>query len=412
MKRYIAVYVFLMLLVLAGFLVLASQFEPLASPELDMVEANRIVYDVEHNWGQWDMLKSYAYDFIVLNIDGNAVYKTNPSLPDTLHAGTKACLIRMDIENIGHVMLDVGIQNDMNKAITDRKTPVLLSGFVILAAMIIMLAVMWFTILRPFIKLRRFAANIAAGRLDTALPMDRGNIFGAFTESFDVMRQSLYESRQKEVAATQSKKELIAALSHDIKTPVTSIRLMSELLQVQITDEGQLEKVKSIESKTIQIDKLVSNLLGSTLEELGQFNVTVTDEDSSVLRELLLNEEVQVPSIPRCLVSIDIQRMTQVIGNIVENSRKYAGTSVAASFMLVDSFLQMDISDYGRGVLESELELLSTKFYRGTDAVRSAKQGEGLGLYIAKTLMEKMNGDLTCITRPDGFTVRLLIKLS
>lgn len=412
MKRYIAVYVLLLLTVLAGIFLLASQFEPLPSAELDMIETNRIARDVECNWGQWENLNAYLYDFIILDANGNCVFKTESELPDTLHAGTKACLIRIDIENMGYVMLDVGIQNDINKAIADRKIPVLLSGFAILTAMIMLLAAMWFTILRPFTKLRRFAANIAAGRIDTALPMDRGNIFGAFTESFDIMRQSLYESRQKESAATQSKKELVAALSHDIKTPVTSIRLMSELLQVQITDAGQLEKVKSIESKTIQIDKLVSNLLGSTLDELGQLSVTVADEDSIVLCDLLLNEDVQIPSIPRCLVSIDIQRMTQVIGNIVDNSRKYAGTSVAASFLLVDSFLQMDISDYGRGVPECELELLSTKFYRGSDAVKSAKPGEGLGLYIAKTLMEKMDGDLICLTRSDSFTVRLLIKLS
>lgn len=412
MKRYIAVYASLMLLVLTGFIVLASQLEPLSSPELDMIEANRIVDDVEQNWGHWEKLRVYAYDFVILDANGDSVFKTNPDMPDTLHTGTKNCLIRMDIENMGYVMLYVNIQDDLNKVIADRKPLVLLSGFAILAAMLMLLAAMWFTILRPFTKLRRFAANIAAGRLDTALPMDRGNIFGAFTESFDIMRQSLYESRQKEMAATQSKKELVAALSHDIKTPVTSIRLISELLQVQIVDADQLEKIKSIETKTVQIDRLVSNLLGSTLEELGQFSVTVTDEESTVLRDLLLNEDVQITSIPRCLISIDIQRMTQVIGNIVDNSRKYAGTSVAASFLLIDSFLQLDISDYGRGAPETELELLSTKFYRGADAIKSAKQGEGLGLYIAKTLMEKMDGDLTCMTRPDGFTVRLLIKLS
>lgn len=412
MKRYIVGYVLLLSAVLTGILVLVSRLEPLAPPEVDMVEANRIAYDVERNWNQWEKLNTYAYDFLVLDANGGSIFKTKPELPDTLHAATKACLIRMDIINMGYVMLDVGIQNDINKEIVDRRASVLTAGFAIIVIMSILLVTLYFNILHPFSKLRTFAAHVAAGHLNTTLPMDKGNIFGAFTESFDVMRQSLLESKQNELAATQSKKELIAALSHDIKTPVTSIRLMSELLQVQVTDAGQLEKLKSIESKTVQIDKLVSNLLGSTLEELGHFSVIPTDEDSAVLHELLLREDVQTPNIPRCLISIDIQRMTQVIANIVDNSRKYAGTSVAASFLLVDSFLQMDISDYGHGAPESELELLCTKFYRGTDAVNSAKQGEGLGLYIAKTLIEKMDGDLMCMTRPDGFTVRLLIKLS
>ena len=73
--------------------------------------------------------------------------------------------------------------------------------------------------LTPFRKLRRFARDVAAGNLDIPLEMDSYGSFGAFTESFGLMREELKKARENERAADQSKKELVASLSHDINTP-------------------------------------------------------------------------------------------------------------------------------------------------------------------------------------------------
>ena len=84
-------------------------------------------------------------------------------------------------------------------------------------------------VIKPFKKLKGFAVRIAAGNLDFPLEMDRINLFGAFTESFDVMRDELKRSRIAEARAEAEKRELVAELSHDIKTPVASIKAASEL---------------------------------------------------------------------------------------------------------------------------------------------------------------------------------------
>ena len=86
------------------------------------------------------------------------------------------------------------------------------------------------TVFKPFKKLQSFAVNVARGNLDIPLKMDKNNPFGAFTESFDIMREELAAARQSEYAANRSKKELVASLSHDIKTPVASIKAVSELM--------------------------------------------------------------------------------------------------------------------------------------------------------------------------------------
>ena len=94
-------------------------------------------------------------------------------------------------------------------------------------------------VLRPFQRMRGFARRVAAGELDIPLEMDKRNAFGAFTESFDLMRDELRRSRESERAAQQSKRELVASLSHDIQTPVSSIRAVAELMEITAADDGQ-----------------------------------------------------------------------------------------------------------------------------------------------------------------------------
>ena len=112
------------------------------------------------------------------------------------------------------------------------------------------------------------------------------------------------------------------------------------------------------------------------------------------------------------IIKIDGRRMSQVIGNIIANSYKYAGTKIDVSYRIADAYLEMKLHDHGPGVPADELDLLTNKFYRGKDWVNSKEEGSGLGLYIARTLMEKMDGELVLESNGDGFCVTLLIPLS
>ncbi len=126
-------------------------------------------------------------------------------------------------------------------------------------------------ILSPFRKLQSFAWHIAAGNLDVPLEMDRNNLFGAFTESFDLMREELHNSREKEREADRSKKELVASLSHDIKTPVASIKSATELMLFTAENDEYKEQLQGINAKAEQIDSLITNMFHATLEELAAY---------------------------------------------------------------------------------------------------------------------------------------------
>jgi signal transduction histidine kinase len=305
-----------------------------------------------------------------------------------------------------------------------------------------------------------FAGKVAEGKLDEPLLMDENNMFGVFTESFDIMREELAASKERELELQRKEKELVASLSHDLKTPITGIKLTTELLKAKLdaeeaareTAKGEAEenanlidgefvgesaqkgndvtagehrksnsdisdKLDNIYKKADQIDVLVSDLFTSTLDDLGEFKVTCRDEESKVLSEIIEKNDdrkfISEEAVPRVLINIDSKRMNQVIGNIIVNSYKYAGTAIDVSYQLVDRYLEMNIRDHGPGVPEAELELITNKFYRGKGVEKSEKEGSGLGLYISRNLMQKMNGELICRNNEaGGLVITLMIPLS
>ena len=262
--------------------------------------------------------------------------------------------------------------------------------------------------------MQKFAGRIAQGDLDDPLMMEQDNLFGSFTESFDIMREELRESRRREEALRQREKELAASLSHDIKTPVTGIRLICELLAVRTDDTYLRGKIADIDRKAEQIHVLADDLLTSALDELGEMHLHCQDTPSSVLETLLKEHDtrglVRTEAVPECLISADVSRLSQVIGNLISNSYKYADTPIDVRYAFCSGFLSMEIADHGSGIPEEELSLITTKYYRGKDNA-AGKDGSGLGLYIASELMQRMGGALRCENR-SGLAVTLLIPLS
>ena len=291
-------------------------------------------------------------------------------------------------------------------------------------------------IIVPFTNMKGFAAKVAQGKLDEPLAMDQGNIFGAFTESFDIMREELAASKERELLLQKKERELVASLSHDLKTPVTGIQVTAELMQMRISVKKEGESASNhgditftqeelsmlsadaegIRGKADQIATLLSDLFTTTLDDLGEFKVKCQDEDSRSLGDIVKGFDDRnlavLGEIPAVIINIDKKCMSQVIGNIISNSYKYANTKIEVDFRISERFLEMQIRDHGPGVPSGELDLITNKFYRGKDWENSGKDGHGLGLYIAKTLMQKMNGDLIAESDGDGLSITLVIPMS
>ena len=243
--------------------------------------------------------------------------------------------------------------------------------------------------------------------------MGKRNYFGAFTESFDILREELKRARNSEYEANRSKKELVASLSHDIKTPVATIKAICEILQIKLQSEAEKEKLHVIERKADVIDHLIIDMFNSTLDDLEKLKITPAEELSTII-EPMFNEinhygKIHMRSqVPECMIWVDALRLNQVIDNLINNSYKYADSDIDVDFEKIGHALQITIQDYGAGVSSEELPLIVEKFYRGENS--KGKDGSGLGLYLSKTFMESMGGSLR-IDGSRGFRVILRIAL-
>ena len=442
MKQFARIIIVFCVVYVLGILVFALMTDSSDSLKTDTLKLNDIVQKVSENRDSLQNLDNldFGVGFVVLDKDNRVIYtrlskgESSEKLKDDTAGMTveKAIKDRYPYRYLedseGRVSGVVVMLDSAEKSYSVLRRRIIvflgLGGLIILAAAIGLGLYIRKNIIRPFKKMEDFAGKVAEGKLDEPLLMDENNMFGVFTESFDIMREELAASKERELELQRKEKELVASLSHDLKTPITGIKLTTELLKAKLEAEEHRksnsdisDKLDNIYKKADQIDVLVSDLFTSTLDDLGEFKVTCRDEESKVLSEIIEKNDdrkfISEEAVPRVLINIDSKRMNQVIGNIIVNSYKYAGTAIDVSYQLVDRYLEMNIRDHGPGVPEAELELITNKFYRGKGVEKSEKEGSGLGLYISRNLMQKMNGELICRNNEaGGLVITLMISLS
>lgn len=408
----------LLLLFLAELAALGWFALPRAENVQDRVAVNEIVKTVQQDW---DLLEKHrnltALNYVVTDREGRVLYKTREGLSETINAAIRHKDTILDVVIEGTAMGKIIVYNNDARVFRSEKQALILA---VLGVMLLQggLCVGYFlylrrVVLKPFGRMKDFAERIAGGNLDIPLEMDRQNLFGAFTESFDLMRSELKKARIAEAKANESKKELVAKLSHDIKTPVASIKAASEVGAALSPVEKDRETYGQIIQKADQINTLVTNLFSATLEELRELSVTPEELKSGELQWLLENADylhrATIPPPPACLLSADRLRLQQVFDNLFVNSYKYAGTKIDVAFSMEEGCLTVSIEDFGGGVEASELPLLKEKYKRGSNAGKV--EGAGLGLYIADYCMKKMEGELCIANGQAGLKASVLIRL-
>ena len=396
----------------------------ISAEQLDMVEVNNSFKQMEailddssrENWKEISEELENQYECTILFYD-DSNYQSR--LLECLKKGD----VVLDYEHDGKLLAKISFVNttinfEEQKEALMRIVLVAISAIWFLGMVLFVYFYMGYV--RPFHKLKNFAGEVARGNLDMPLSMTKSNYFGVFTESFDIMREELRRAKENEYKANVSKKELVAELSHDIKTPIATIKAACEVIEVKSAKSegiGGLElhdKVQLIEKKADVVEQLINNMFHATLEELEVLKVEPQEELSTCIDEMF--KELQVygnihieNQIPQCLLWMDKLRMVQVIDNIVNNAMKYAKTDVHISYSQRDNGILIRIKDDGPGVPEEDLAKVSEKFYRGSNV--AGENGSGLGLYLTKMFMEKMEGQMNCYN-DNGFVVELFLRKS
>ncbi len=302
-------------------------------------------------------------------------------------------------------------KNIRSTEITNQKNnQVLLIGGINLTFLIFVSLYIYFSVLRPFDKLQHFADSIAKGNFDIPLKYERKNYFGKFTWAFDSMRNEITKARQCEKEAIENNKTVIATLSHDIKTPIASIRAYVEGLQANMdsTPEKRNKYLSVIMRKCDEVAKLTNDLFLHSLSDLDKLKINSEKlELCSFVERVVLeiadehNDVIFEKPEFEAFISADKNRLTQIIENIINNSRKYAKTKVDIKLTQADDSVNIHFTDYGKGIPDSDMPFIFDKFYRGKNV--EGEQGSGLGLYIVKYLVEKMNGKVLLHNHTNSF---------
>jgi PAS domain S-box-containing protein len=207
----------------------------------------------------------------------------------------------------------------------------------------------------------------------------------------------------------QRKDEFISMASHELKTPVTSLKILAQILQMRLEKEGNIAASDMLIKMDRQINKLtrlISDLLDATKANAGQLHMHY-DKESFDFNELVKEISDEMQRTPKThvierhlsntkIITGDKNRIGQVLTNLITNAIKYsADTSrIIISTTDDDNKIKCCVQDFGIGIPESEQPKLFTRFFRVTNAETSTYPGLGLGLYISNEIVKRHSGSI------------------
>lgn len=258
-----------------------------------------------------------------------------------------------------------------------------------------------FAILAPFEKLADVPCELARGNLTVPIKETKNRFFGRFIWGVDMLRENMEQQKKRELDLQREKKMLLLSLSHDIKTPLSAIKLYAKGLYK--SPEKQLETAKCIDAKANEIERYVSQIVTASREDFLSFDVhmgvfylsgLVTKIKGYYAEKLsLTGTDFLVSRYADCLLNGDFDRSIEVLQNVMENAVKYGdGKSISLDFSEEDDCILVTVRNSGCTLADTDLPHAFESFWRGENAENVP--GSGLGLYIGRTLMRKMNGEI------------------
>ena len=299
-------------------------------------------------------------------------------------------------------------------------------GVVLLLFLLPIGAAAVFYVSGAFGKLHESARDMAKGDLDTKIATDGiwfQGCFGEFAQDLNTLGDTCMEAARRQMKSERMKSELITNVSHDIKTPLTSIINYVDLLRSAETEQQRQEYLEVLDRQSQRLKKLIEDLMEMSKVSSGNIAAEVVPTDvteavgqalgefSDRLSGKNLHVVQKIPQDP-LMAAADGKLLWRVLSNILSNVVKYAmpGTRVYVDVEKRDSHVQISVKNISAEILNISAEELMDRFVRG-DASRNT-EGNGLGLNIAKGLMEAQHGTLELGVDGDLFKVVLTLQLS
>ncbi len=258
-------------------------------------------------------------------------------------------------------------------------------------------------ILKPFDRLTELPYELSKGNLSAPIQESKSRFFGRFVWGVDLLRENLEQQKQRELNLQKEKKTLLLSLSHDIKTPLSAIKLYAKALSKGLYPGKEPQIAESINAKADEIEGFVAQIIQASNEDFLSLQVQLGEGYLAELMERIVNyysekfalvkTEFTVAPYTNCLLKTDLDRAEEVLQNILENTIKYGdGKQVSVDFAEEDGCMLVKIINSGCTLSDTELPHIFESFWRGSNAEK--QPGSGLGLYICRQLMRNMGGEI------------------
>ena len=225
---------------------------------------------------------------------------------------------------------------------------------------------------------------------------------------------NLEQANQELIEVNEMKDQFISMASHELKTPITTIRGQAQLMLRRLTKQKELSQefadvrtaLEKIDEQTYRLSALVDDLLDLGSIRAGKIELRpgrcdlceicrgVVDEQCVLTGRVI---EVELPETP-VMLEADSERLSQVGTNLVSNAIKYSpdGSPVKVSVVRQENTARLAVQDFGQGMEKEQLKHIFEPFYRAPEAQSSKKSGWGLGLVICKDIVERHGGRIWC----------------
>lgn len=378
------------------------------------VDANRVVADIEQRG--YDNLDIDKYDTI------KGVYELD------IAEGVEKTFFETNsdyiIKQIGNMLYRIEYKKG-DRSISTQLIIAINAGLLVMAAVvIIVLLYIRQKILKPFDVLKEVPYELSKGNLTIPVKESKNRYFGRFIWGVDVLRERMEEQKERELELQKERKTLVLSLSHDIKTPLSAIKLYAKALSKGLyTDANkQAEIADNINTKADEIEGYVSDIIKASKEDF--IDLTVYNEEIYLLEVIndivayytdklsVVKTEFIVGEYTDCIIKGDDDRLEEVLQNIMENAIKYGdGKFIQLIFSKEEDCRLVTVRNSGCTLPKEEIAHMFESFWRGSNTGNA--KGSGLGLYICKKLMQAMDGEVFAhIDDEDCMCVTVVMRLA
>ncbi len=311
------------------------------------------------------------------------------------------CPLILNDEVAGYVRFDYTVKQSTGRLLWMMQAILLLSCLFV----VVVLLYIKYKIIKPFGVLSDMPYELAKGNLQSNLEENKGRFFGKFVWGIGMLRDTLSEAKTKELKLEKEKKLLLLSLSHDTKIPLSTIKLYVKALDEGLykTEKEKKQALRQIQTHIARMEELVGEIMTASSEDILSVEVNNSEFYLHDYVEKIRATYGAKCSLNRIAFSVgeyenkllygDFDRAFEVMQNLMENAFKYSdGKQIALSFSEEEDCQLVKVYSSGNPVSFEEMPHLFDSFYRGSNV--GGKDGNGLGLYMNRQIMKKMDGDI------------------